>query len=217
MTKFLFFCCASLFVSAVFAQKGAVIGAVKSNLLLIGPTNPISIAVPNVPIEKVSVEVSQGSIERYENGKGFSWRVTTVGKAILKIFVEKDGSKTLYQTDTFRVKTLPNPIVVLRPGGETDRIPMGVGELKAQRSIIAEISCCECWPLAEVVDYTLKRVNAKGEVQEAKNIGARFGTETRALLEQAETGDKFYFINIRARNPGDTTPRNINDLIIAVR
>lgn len=48
--------------------------------------------------------------------------------------------------------------------------------------------------------------------QESKNTGQKFNAETLALIQQAQNGDSYQFVNIKGRCPGDVAARDLGNL-----
>ena len=79
----------------------------KMNVLYIGVDNPITVAVPGVPSDQLLVHIDQGSISG-SKGK-YTIRVTTPGETTIKVLTVRDDRKVLLSSQTFRVKTIPDP------------------------------------------------------------------------------------------------------------
>jgi hypothetical protein len=80
----------------------------KMNVFYIGIDNPITIAVPNIPSDKLLVTINNGLIKG-SNGK-YIVRVATLGEATITVATIKDDRKVLLSTQTFRVKRIPDPV-----------------------------------------------------------------------------------------------------------
>jgi hypothetical protein len=52
--------------------------------------------------------------------------------------------------------------------------------------------------------------------QESTNIGQQFNAETLKLIQQAQSGDSYQFVNVTGRYPGDVAARNVNNLIFII-
>lgn len=88
-------------------EQPVAIAVDKMNVLYIGVDNPITVAVPGVPSDQLLVHIDQGSISG-SNGK-YTIRVTTPGETTIKVLTVRDDRKLLLSSQTFRVKTIPDP------------------------------------------------------------------------------------------------------------
>ncbi len=73
-------------ISTAFAQR-AVVSADKMNVLYAGIENPVSIAAENHSCKDLVVEISHGTISKYEyDGPcGYAVKVNTPGRAIITV------------------------------------------------------------------------------------------------------------------------------------
>jgi hypothetical protein len=86
-------------------------------------------------------------------------------------------------------------------------------EFKLQKGILCIIECCGFDARCSILDYQVIRISGD-KVQRCNNRGAAFGTETRALIDQASPGDVYIFRNISYRCPNSSTkPLVHQDLI----
>lgn len=80
----------------------------KMNVLYIGVDNPITVAVPGIPSDKLLIQSDQGTING-SNGK-YVIHVTTPGEAIIRVLTVRDGRRVLLSSQVFRVKMIPDPV-----------------------------------------------------------------------------------------------------------
>ena len=52
--------------------------------------------------------------------------------------------------------------------------------------------------------------------QESKNTSQKFNAATLALIQQAQNGDSYQFVNIKGRCPGDAVARNLPNMVFIV-
>jgi gliding motility-associated protein GldM len=94
------------FINGQEPGKGAVVSAVKMNVLYRGISNPVEIAVPGVTTDKVSASMTNGTIDRVANG----WEVIP-GKQAESIITVSVNNKKISEKN-FRVKDIPEPVAV---------------------------------------------------------------------------------------------------------
>jgi len=96
-----------IFNGQLFAQnnKIAVVSADNLNVLFTGIDNPVSIAVPGITSDKISVNISRGTITG-ENGH-YVIKVDTVGEVVLEVVAEvSPGIMRKVDHVVFRVRRL---------------------------------------------------------------------------------------------------------------
>ncbi len=86
-------------------EQPVAIALDKMNVLYIGVVNPVTIAVADVPSDKLIVDIDNGSITG-SNGK-YNAVVTQTGTATIKVTTVKDDRKVVLSTQTFRVRLIP--------------------------------------------------------------------------------------------------------------
>lgn len=92
-------------------QPAVVVSAEKMNVLYRGVENPVSISVPGVSSEKITVSAPGAKVKSLGSGR-YSFNVTqTKGTKIsIKVTaVMPDGNKQTFPGQEYRVKGLPNP------------------------------------------------------------------------------------------------------------
>jgi hypothetical protein len=188
------------------AQKIAIANT-KMNTVYIGLDNPITVAVANHSPETIQVKVSQGTI-RGEKGR-YNWTVTKPGIATLTVFAEDKKIATF----EYRVKPLPNPVARL---GHENSGTLSTGVLKAQIGIGAWLENMDINATCRMISYKVTLVRQGQDPIQVENLGARFTKETQALIDSVQSGDVFFFEEVKCRCPGDENSRKINSLVFRI-
>lgn len=127
-----------------FSQKytvvdpSATVSADLMNVLYAGYTNPMSISIPGVPLNKVSATMSGGTLQPVGPGKYIA-RPASVGKDVtINVMSLSTGQARQVGQFTFHVRKLPDPTAYIaigtnryRGGGLAKASLMGVDGLKA--------------------------------------------------------------------------------------
>lgn len=127
-----------------FSQKytvvdpSATVSADLMNVLYAGYSNPISISIPGVPLNKVSATMSGGTLQPVGPGKYIA-RPTAVGSDVtISVLSLQTGSPKQMGQFTFHVRKLPDPTPYIavgdnrfRTGGLAKSSLMSVGGVKA--------------------------------------------------------------------------------------
>jgi len=187
-------------------EPNAVISPTKMNVLYIAVDNPLSISVSGVPQEKVSVQISQGTIVK-KSGSEYEARPTTPGDATVTVFAEIDGQRKNMGSMQFRIKLLPTPIakVAGRTGGSIER-----NVLASQPGVLADLEDFLFDLRYQVTQFTIGVQTTQGDRMLQSN-SAGFTEEQRKLLNGLTKGQRVFFSGIKARGPdGVKDLRDIN-------
>ena len=193
--------------------RSANVAAEMMNVFYIGVDNPVSISAAGIPTAQLNVSGEGAGITMTPIDGNISRqnvRVTQPGEA--KIILSGGG---LERTEfNFRVRRIPDPVARLGtdPGGT-----MGDGQFRAQRGVIAHLENFDFDARCEIAGFQLVRVERRQDPVIVQNAGGSFDGEARRLVDQASPGDRYFFENVRARCPGDTAPRRINDMVWNIR
>ena len=127
-----------------FSQKytvvdpSATVSADLMNVLYAGYSNPISISIPGVPLNKVSATMTGGSLQPVGPGKYIA-RPTAVGQDVtINVLSLQTGTARQVGGFTFKVRKLPDPTPYIqigdnrfRTGGLAKASLMSAGGIKA--------------------------------------------------------------------------------------
>ncbi|TVQ47989.1 MAG: hypothetical protein EA362_05945 [Saprospirales bacterium] len=193
--------------------RSANVAAEMMNVFYIGVDNPVSISAAGIPTAQLNVQGEGAGITMTPIDGNISRqmvRVTQPGEA--KIILSGGG---LERTEfNFRVRRIPDPVARL---GTESGGGMGDGQFKAQRGVIAHLENFDFDARCEIAGFQLVRVARRQDPEIVQNAGGSFDGEARRLIDQASPGDRYFFENVRARCPGDTAPRRINDMVWNIR
>lgn len=199
MKKLSIFTYSLLFLNQIIAQTVAV-QAEKMNVFYIGVTNPVTIAIEGVADEKIKVTASGCDISKTGSGQ---YNVTTSRPGEATINVEWDGKNEVRK---FRVKMIPDPKNVFT-GCHICR-PDGIAAFIENMDFDFQCS---------IQSYTAMYLPKNGDPVQINNIGSPFNTALKSLMMKAKIGDRFEFMNIRTRCPGDSVTRDGNTLTYIVK
>lgn len=171
--------------------KDAVVAASNMNVLYMGIANPIEIAVPGVPNNKVTATVTNGTIKKVPNG----WEVTPAGlnESIITILV--DNKKVADKK--FRVKAIPDPVAVI-----SGKYSGAISKADLLSSDILEVKLPDFalnlkW---EIESFTLLVQNEIGESQEFAK-GNKVTDRMKTLMTRLSRGQTIIFKDIKASGP----------------
>ena len=191
--------------------RSSTVSATKMNLFYVGVENPVDVSVAGVNSNSVKVKCEGCSLSK--EGNQYVATATKPGRA--KVIVSADDfPATAYE---FRVKRIPDPLAKLGDGLNKGGGPMGNGEFKIQKGLDAYLKDFEFNAPCSIVGYTFTRHKKNDDPITVKNRGGKFNDKSRRLVDQARSGDHYYFDDIYAKCPGDTNGRRLPNMVFKIR
>lgn len=118
----------------VVADPAVVISPTKMNVLYVGVDNPVSVAVPGIPLNEIDAQVMNGSIQRVSDGN-YIVRPRVAGKmCTVSVSGNIQGQKKELQLCQFRVKEVPDPVAKvndMRGGSIRKNVLLAIGQVDA--------------------------------------------------------------------------------------
>jgi hypothetical protein len=188
----------------LFAQNNiAVVSADTMNILYTWIDNPVSIAVPGIPSDKIKVSINNGTITG-TNGK-YIVKVDSVAETIIEVSAEiRPGEISKVGSRVFRVKRTPD-IKHCIGNYCNDKVNLTIEELLKNPRI--SVSMKEFLPF----DLSFEVLSFKGVVilkEESKSFslsGNRFSQEFIDYLKLLKPPFKIYIEGIKIKIPDGTT------------
>ena len=195
-----------------FSQKytvvdpSATVSADLMNVLYAGYSNPISISIPGVPLNKVSATMSGGTLQPVGPGKYIA-RPSAVGKDVtINVMSLQTGSAKQMGQFTFKVRKLPDPtpyIVVgdnrFKGGGLTKASLMGATGLRA--AIDDGLLDIEF----KVISFEAVFFDNMGNAVPMASSGASFSERQRSAFRGLSRNRRFYITRVQAVGPDGIT------------
>lgn len=184
------------------APPTATASATKMNVFYIGLDNPLSVSVPGVAPNKISVSGTNCSVTG-SNGS-YNVRVTGGREAIIRINAEMpDGTRHVMGEQKFRIKQVPIPEIKI--GGDKHGKPVSRDLLAVSPLIPDMADFVFDGVYAEVQSYSLFFTTANGSTYRKLNIrGNIIPEDAKPLIKQLPRGAKVYFDDIRVSVAGST-------------
>jgi gliding motility-associated protein GldM len=195
--------------AGVFAQSQVAISPVKLNVLYLGVDNPLNIAVPGVPAEKISVTINQGTINKV-SGIEYIARPSNTEVATIDVFAEMDGENRKVGSMEFRVFMVPSPTpkVAGQNGGVIDR-----NALASQQGVTADLGDFLFDKIFEVTQFTIGISTPQGDLS-ARSNSSEFTTAQKEIISSLDSGSRIFFSDIRARST--TGVRVLRDMVFTI-
>lgn len=193
------------------AKPSAVVSPDKMNVFYIGVENPVSVSAPGVPLERIRVSMSKGTLTG-SNGK-YVVKQTAPGDVTVTVSAEIDGKVTTMGSSTFRVKPVPDPVAKagnLKPGN------IATNQFKAQPGILAVLENFDFNLKFNVQNFTVKYYKPRQDPLVRQNQGAAWAGDVDRMIKGAAPGDTFIFDDIIVRGP-DGANRSIPGISYTLR
>jgi GldM C-terminal domain len=205
---FIFILCSN---QVFFAQNSAVISSERMNLLYVGISNPVSIAMEKIPNSKLKVTISEGgSIEKLKDGLYYIM-VNHQGK--YTITVEGNGVVTKKE---FRAQKIPNPWVSLNImdfKGDTISVSMAkaiTGLISHQINLDFELGF-------SIDKFSVLIKLSNGNLKVVENIGAGFSSELLGILTTLKGDDYILFYDIYGHYAGEQDKRKLEAISFVIK
>ena len=191
-------------------QRSCSVQLDKMNVFYIGVDNPISVSAAGVSSNDLNVSASGITLTKTGNGK-YNVRGDKPGEATITL----SGGGLPPTKFTYKVKRIPDPIPLLGAQRFESAIPNGT--FKAQGGVAAVLENFDFDAKCDVAGFTVAYQKKRADEGEKTNAGSRFGSDVSDLIRNAAPGDVYYFLDIRAKCPGDIAARKLGDLVFKIR
>ena len=196
-----------------FSQKytvvdpSATVSADLMNMLYAGYSNPISVSVPGVPLNKIQATMSGGTLTPTGPGKYIA-RPTKVGEnAVITVTSTNTGRPQQMGQFTFRVRKLPDPtpyIPYKDEQGNTDRFRggnMSMQQLMGVESIGAAIDDGILDIGFKVLSFEVVFFDNMGNAMPMASDGANFSARQKETFRKLRRNRRFYISHVVAIGP----------------
>lgn len=186
----------------IVGEPSATLSNEALNVVYRGIDNILSISVPGVAAENVSVAVAGGTAQKIAGGR-YNIRATQDGEIRISVSAKIDGKMLPMGGGAYRVKYLPNPTSYLQyadAGGVTRLIQDGTLTKRILRSGCSLIASYGQDELVKanftVTSFTMLTIFGSVNVN-----GARFNARQLSDIEKLEGGEVLTLKNIKAVGP----------------
>lgn len=196
-----------------FAQKytvvapSATVSADLMNMLYAGYTNPISISVPGVPLNKISATMTGGILQPVSPGKYIARPMKVGTDAIITVFSNISGRLQQMGHFNFHVRKLPDPsayIAYKDAGGVASRYKGGIlakGQLMSASGIGAAIDDGLLDIPFRVVSFETVFFDNMGNAVPQASSGSNFSERQKDIFRKLQRNRRFYITHIVAVGP----------------
>jgi gliding motility-associated protein GldM len=198
----------------IVAKPALTVSADNMNVFYIGLENPVSVSVPGMPNEKLSVSIDNGKITPKGNGKYSVTMPLGVTQANINVVATmENGEKRSMGSMPFRVKRIPKP--TLKFAGLTTDGSLTKGEIESNLGLIASADNFEFAVNFKVTSFDVSVVSG-GTAETISQNGNSFDQTIKTRFGRLKRGDKVSFENVYVMGP-DGQSVKINGLTVRVR
>jgi len=182
----------------IVAKPALTVSAERMNVVYLGLDNPISVSVPGIPNERLTVSATNSTLINNGNGK-FNMNVKKGPNVDVTVFATmENGEKRKMGISTFRVKRVPKPVAVI--GKITDGNNVSKGEFEIQKTISAFYEDFDFEANCKVISFDMSYI-INGLYFAVSVKGNQISTALRAAYKKLKRNDKVSFENIKAVGP----------------
>lgn len=196
------------------AKPSLVVSPTKMNVFYRGLPNPIDVSVPGVPADKLTVTVTNGSIEKEAAGKF----VVSPGKdreCMVNVTAEMNGTRTSFPGYEFRVKPVPPPTPSFL--GEKGAFKMSKAKAASGKFVSATLDDF-LFDLRYTVKSFKMTVSVSGKSQTMESRSNELTPKMKSLLGSMSSGQSVIIKEIIAQRVPGGSPEPLNgNLIIEIQ
>ncbi|MCW3086079.1 MAG: hypothetical protein JWP12_3445 [Bacteroidetes bacterium] len=196
----------------IVARPALTVSAEKMNVVYIGLDNPISVSVPGIPNEKLSVSINNGTLKPDGSGK-YLLNVKDGAKTDITVSaIMENGERRSMGVMTFRVKRIPKPTAkigdVVGDGSMSrDKLTTILGPIANYEDFVYEAHC-------KIISFDVS-YPVKGIIVTDKIKGNIIPQSAKDAFGKLKRNDRVYFENIYAVGP-DGLPVKINPMTVKI-
>ena len=188
-------------------EPSATVSADLTRMLYAGYSNPISVSVPGVPLNKISASMTNGTLTPNGAGKYIA-HPTKIGQdAVITVTSTNTGRPQTMGTFTFRVRKLPDPtpyIDITDEAGNPSRFKggnMSKGSLMAAENVGAAIDDGILDIGFRVQSFQTVFFDNMGNAKPINSEGSHFSAAQKDQIRKLTRGRRFYISSVVAVGP----------------
>ncbi len=191
----------------------ATLSADLMNVLYAGYDNPVSVSVPGVPTNRISVSMTGGSLVQKGDGHYIARPTNVGGDAVFTVTANHDGRTQEMGKFTYRVRKLPDPTAFI-PVGDSHFMggKMTKGALMAASGLGAAIDDGLLNIPFQVLGFETVFFDNLGNAVPEVSTGSAFTDRQKNLMRGLSRGKRFFITKIRAQGP-DGVQRTLNGAV----
>lgn len=198
----------------------ASVSATNMNVLYAGIDNPISIAVPGIPMSKINASMTNGSLTR--SGDKWVARPGKVGSdAEIVVTAQLESGNQRISSTKFRVRRLPDPTPFIPFNGASGQerykgdTPISKASLMSASGLGAAIDDGILDTPFKVISFETVSFDSMNNAIPEVSDGPNFSSRQRESFRRLSRGKRFYISRIKVSGP-DGTQRTLRPMEVIV-
>ncbi|MFP4023652.1 MAG: gliding motility protein GldM [Thiohalospira sp.] len=193
------------------AEPNLVVSPTKMNVFYVGVDNPVSVSIAGVPGDKIAPSITNGRISKRADGE-YIVNPTRPGNSLVTVQAEIDGVMKNMGTAQFRVKSLPDPVVMVagKKGGKIEK-----NVLAAQAGVFAEMENFDFDLEFKIIEFTLSTTDRGGYFIGEKAEGSTFTPAQYNLINNLRRNSRVNIEDVKAVGP-DGKVRNLPPIVFEI-
>lgn len=198
----------------------ASVSATNMNVLYAGIDNPISIAVPGIPMSKINASMTNGSLTR--SGDKWIARPGKVGSdAEIVVTAQLESANQRISATKFRVRRLPDPTPFIPFNGASGQerykgdTPISKASLMSASGLGAAIDDGILDTPFKVISFETVSFDSMNNAIPEVSDGPNFSSRQRESFRRLSRGKRFYISRIKVSGP-DGTQRTLRPMEVIV-
>lgn len=184
------------------ADPAVVISPTKMNVFYAGVDNPVSLAAPGISPDAIEPQITNGKIRKMEDGS-YIVNPGVVGKPCsITVFANIQGQKRELQTQTFRVKEVPDPVAKVN-GLRGGKIKKNV--LVAAGQVDVDMDNFDFDMKFSVENFSIYTVIDGYVQEESKSNKAAFSDAQLKMINKLKRNQALTIENIVVKGPDGST------------
>lgn len=182
----------------IVARPALTVSADNMNVFYAGLDNPVSVSVPGIPNERLSVSINNGNIRPLGNGR-FNVKVMNGTESNIAVTANmENGEKRNMGIVKFRVKRVPKPTA--KYAGLTDDGNLSKSEMENNVGLIANYENFVFNATCKIVSFTATVGSSNGFEDYDMNSNM-FSEPLKVRVKRMKRNDRLMFSNIKVLGP----------------
>jgi gliding motility-associated protein GldM len=200
------------------AEPSANVSASKMNVFYRGVDNPIMISASGIPDHRIDYTITAGQIQKTNAGfvvNNLGRNTLSTNELTITVFaLGENKSRTKLGEQVFRLKELPDPLVLIR-GMDGDG-GVAKGQILANPYLICALPEYVNFEYPfEVNAFSMTAYKTNGESYDLPANGAKLTPEMEKYIQGARKGADVVFKNIKVKGP--TGDRKVPALVLTLK
>jgi gliding motility-associated protein GldM len=197
----------------IVAKPALTVSADAMNVFYADLENPISVSVPGIPNERLSVSISNGTITPQGNGKFIVKVKNGIDSKVSVIANMENGEKRNMGISTFRVRRVPKPTVKF--GGLKTDGALSKSEIENVSGVIADYENFIFNVPCKVLSCTISFLSPAG-VEDYELKSNMFSDQLKTRFKRLRRGERFLITDVIVSHPSGV-PEKASGITVKVR